>query len=496
MTLEERIPIKVLFDRKDAAEWQRLNPVIDDGELVVELDTHRLKVGDGKLNYNNLPYYEGPQGESITKVQLSENGDLSVWIGDKETKLGNIKGQKGDKGTSITDITKDGETLTIKLSDDTQKTFNIPNGQKGDRGKSVESARVDEAGHLKLKIEEEQEKDLGNVKGQKGDSITITDQQRVSEGVQLTFSDKTKVVIPKGEKGDTGDAKNIDLSVYATKAELKEIDVSKQLTNYLQKTEADKTYLKKSDKVELPRDLVKTGDIADVVRKPDLTAYATKDELKKISVGQAIPVFTTSYQYDNSYLRSYSEPGYRGTWSVNEDASKLIPGDIIALEVTNTSYYNKNYIIATVVSSTRSTITSLSRELAQDKPSDTTFLSQKEADKIYATKRHKHEIDDINGLQATLNNKANAQHSHSEYLEQATADRLYLAKGTLPRDVVTSDTLAGYLAGYAKLADIKSQLDNIGKLKDTKTGQFLDVMVVDKGQAPSFTGGMIVFERA
>ncbi|HFN2698690.1 TPA: hyaluronoglucosaminidase, partial [Streptococcus pyogenes] len=75
MTLEERIPIKVLFDRKDAAEWQKLNPVVDDGELVVELDTHRLKVGDGKLNYNDLPYYEGPQGESITKVQLSENGD-------------------------------------------------------------------------------------------------------------------------------------------------------------------------------------------------------------------------------------------------------------------------------------------------------------------------------------------------------------------------------------------------------------------------------------
>ncbi|HEP1547705.1 TPA: hyaluronoglucosaminidase, partial [Streptococcus pyogenes NGAS737] len=138
MTLEERIPIKVLFDRKDAAEWQKLNPVVDDGELVVELDTHRLKVGDGKLNYNDLPYYEGPQGESITKVQLSENGDLSVWIGDKETKLGNIKGQKGDKGTSIADITKVGETLTITLSDDTQKTFSIPNGQKGDRGKGVE----------------------------------------------------------------------------------------------------------------------------------------------------------------------------------------------------------------------------------------------------------------------------------------------------------------------------------------------------------------------
>lgn len=66
----------------------------------------------------------------------------------------------------------------------------------------------------------------------------------------------------------------------------------------------------------------------------------------------------------------------------------------------------------------------------------------------------------------------------------------------LPRDVVTSDTLAGYLAGYARVADIKSQLDNIGKLKDTKSGQFLDVTVVDKGQVPRDTTGMIVFERA
>lgn len=282
MTVGERIPIKVLFDRKDASEWQRLNPVIDDGELVVELDTHKLKVGDGKLNYNDLPYYEGPQGESITKVQLSENGDLSVWIGEKETKLGNIKGQKGDKGTSITDITKEGETLTITLSDDTQKTFNIPNGQKGDRGKSVESARVDESGHLRLKIEEEQEKDLGNIKGDKGDSITITDQQHVSEGVQLTFSDKTKVVIPKGEKGDTGDARGINLDNYATKAELKEIDVSKQLADYLSKTEAEQTYLKKSDKVELPTDLVRTGDIADVVRKQDLAEYAKEESVMQL----------------------------------------------------------------------------------------------------------------------------------------------------------------------------------------------------------------------
>ena len=146
----------------------------------------------------------------------------------------------------------------------------------------MESARVDESGHLRLKIEEEQEKDLGNIKGDKGDSITITDQQHVSEGVQLTFSDKTKVVIPKGEKGDTGDARGINLDNYATKAELKEIDVSKQLADYLSKTEAEQTYLKKSDKVELPTDLVRTGDIADLATKSELANKADNQAIVKL----------------------------------------------------------------------------------------------------------------------------------------------------------------------------------------------------------------------
>lgn len=265
MTLEERIPIKVLFDRKDASEWQRLNPVIDDGELVVELDTHKLKVGDGKLNYNDLPYYDGPQGESITKVQLSENGDLSVWIGDKETKLGNIKGQKGDKGTSITDITKDGETLTIKLSDDSQKTFSIPNGQKGDKGDSVTSARLDESGNFYVTIEGQSEKLLGNIKGGKGD-----------KGDPLKFEDLTSEQIAQIK------AKDVDLSAYATKEELSKIDVSKQLAGYLSKAEAERDYLKKSDKIELPKDLVKTGDIADVVRKQDLAEYAKEESVMQL----------------------------------------------------------------------------------------------------------------------------------------------------------------------------------------------------------------------
>ncbi|MGT2768802.1 hyaluronate lyase N-terminal domain-containing protein, partial [Streptococcus ictaluri] len=56
--------------------------------------------------------------------------------------------------------------------------------------------------------------------GPKGDSITITNHKRVSSGTQVSFSDGTQIVVPKG---DTGDARGINLDDYVTKSELKTV---------------------------------------------------------------------------------------------------------------------------------------------------------------------------------------------------------------------------------------------------------------------------------
>ncbi len=61
----------------------------------------------------------------------------------------------------------------------------------------------------------------------------------------------------------------------------------------------------------------------------------------------------------------------------------------------------------------------------------------------------------------------------------------------LPYDVVRR----GELSGYVRQADIRSLINNAGKLKDETTGQYLSVRVVDKGSVPHNTSGMIVFER-
>jgi hypothetical protein len=44
------------FRRGTASEWASANPVLSAGEMVLETDTNQVKLGNGTLNYNSLPY--------------------------------------------------------------------------------------------------------------------------------------------------------------------------------------------------------------------------------------------------------------------------------------------------------------------------------------------------------------------------------------------------------------------------------------------------------
>lgn len=230
--MAENIPLRVQFKRMTAEEWARSDVILLDGEIGFETDTGFAKFGNGKNQFKDLKYLQGPRGDKGDSITISEQqktaDGLQLTFSDKTQ----VTIPKGDKGDSV----------------------------KGDKGNSVTSARVDESGNFYVTIEGQSEKLLGNIKGGKGDP--------------LKFEELTPDQIAQIK------AKDVDLSSYVTKTELAKIDVSKQLTDYLLKNEAEQTYLKKTDKVELPTDLVKTGDIADVVRKQELTSYATKDDLK------------------------------------------------------------------------------------------------------------------------------------------------------------------------------------------------------------------------
>lgn len=61
--MTETIPIRVQHKRMTASEWADSSLVLLDGEIGVESDTGRVKVGNGHDLYSALLYLTGPKGD-------------------------------------------------------------------------------------------------------------------------------------------------------------------------------------------------------------------------------------------------------------------------------------------------------------------------------------------------------------------------------------------------------------------------------------------------
>ena len=53
---------RIQLRRGTAQQWTNSNPTLYAGEIGVELDTGKIKIGDGTKNWYQLDYYEGAQG--------------------------------------------------------------------------------------------------------------------------------------------------------------------------------------------------------------------------------------------------------------------------------------------------------------------------------------------------------------------------------------------------------------------------------------------------
>jgi hypothetical protein len=54
--------IQVQLRRGNATDWTTANPILAQGELAVELDTLKFKIGNGVSHWNTLPYSTGHDG--------------------------------------------------------------------------------------------------------------------------------------------------------------------------------------------------------------------------------------------------------------------------------------------------------------------------------------------------------------------------------------------------------------------------------------------------
>jgi Major tropism determinant N-terminal domain len=62
--------------RGTAADWITYNPLLAEGELVVELDTSKFKIGDGIHNWLDLPYSTGPVGATGPTGPTGPQGEV------------------------------------------------------------------------------------------------------------------------------------------------------------------------------------------------------------------------------------------------------------------------------------------------------------------------------------------------------------------------------------------------------------------------------------
>ena len=99
-TTPEVVPIRVRHKRMPASEWARSDFVLYDGELGVESDTGKVKVGNGSDRFSALQYLTGPKGDR------GETGPVGPKGADGVMRFENLttqqrEGLRGENGHSL-----------------------------------------------------------------------------------------------------------------------------------------------------------------------------------------------------------------------------------------------------------------------------------------------------------------------------------------------------------------------------------------------------------
>lgn len=81
--------IQIQLRRGTAAEWYSVNPVLAQGELLLELDTGRLKIGNGTGRWNDLPY-AGFSSQGSDPSNWDQNNRLGLYFVNRQSWSGTV----------------------------------------------------------------------------------------------------------------------------------------------------------------------------------------------------------------------------------------------------------------------------------------------------------------------------------------------------------------------------------------------------------------------
>ena len=99
-TTPEVVPIRGRHKRMPASEWARSDFVLYDGELGIESDTGKVKVGNGRDRFSALQYLTGPKGDRGETGPVGPKGADGVMRFENLTsqQREGLKGAQGPQG--------------------------------------------------------------------------------------------------------------------------------------------------------------------------------------------------------------------------------------------------------------------------------------------------------------------------------------------------------------------------------------------------------------
>jgi hypothetical protein len=116
---------RIILRHDQSTEWTRVNPILSNGEVGVEIDTLQFKVGDGQTAWNNLGY----SNAKIKSSTINNKGELVVSYEDgKSYNVGKVKGTT-ITSTSVQYGTSSAPTITPSRWVDEVSSLTIAQGE-------------------------------------------------------------------------------------------------------------------------------------------------------------------------------------------------------------------------------------------------------------------------------------------------------------------------------------------------------------------------------
>lgn len=98
--MTETIPVRVQHKRMSASDWASSSLILLDGELGVESDTGKVKVGNGTDRFSALQYLTGPKGDRGERGETGPQGADGVMRFENLTTQ-QREGLRGENGHSL-----------------------------------------------------------------------------------------------------------------------------------------------------------------------------------------------------------------------------------------------------------------------------------------------------------------------------------------------------------------------------------------------------------